>query len=82
MNNRVFTKCLRVMLDKLGVENNDQDQTVGYYEKNYPSEVNQIKKNLTKYVPIGKTFKEAWKAANAAICQERSLIKNGKKPRN
>ena len=70
------------MLEKLGEDSNDRDQTVGHYEKTYPSELNQIKKKLTKYVPIGKTFKEAWKAANAAIFQERSLIKNGKKARN
>ena len=73
---------MRTMLDKLGEDNNDKEQNVGHYENTYPLEMNQIKKDLTKYVPIEKTFKEAWKAANAAICQERSLIKNGKKPRN
>ena len=79
VNNRAFTNCLRSEIAALADEKDDQDKTVGHYVDTYPIQVNSIKRALQKFVPLGKSFKDAWKAAQSAITQERSLIKNGEK---
>lgn len=70
---------LQKNLDELSCKKNDMNQTIGYYEKQYPIEFNKIKKELIMYIPIGKNFQKLWKAACQSITQDRSLKKLGKK---
>jgi len=79
VNNRAFTNHLREGLYELAEKEKDRDNTVGHYAETYPKQVNQIKRGLNKFVPIGKTFKDAWRMACSAISQERSQIKQGKR---
>lgn len=81
-NNRSFTNCLRRGLDIIAETNNDKDKTVGYYTEHYSKEVNEMKRSLKRFVPIGLTFEEAWRKANAAIFQERSLKRLSNNSRN
>lgn len=77
--NRAFTEFLRKRVDELADEYMDYDKTIGHYATKYPLEMNHIKKDLLKFVPMNKTFKDAWRLANQAIAQERSMVKCGKK---
>ena len=83
VNNRVFTSILKEKLEKLSEDKKvEKYQTVGFYVNEFPKEMNVIKRDLARYVPIGKDFKWSWKMANQALTQERSLIRHGKKNRN
>ena len=74
-NNRNFTKFLREQLAALAEEMVDFDMTVGHYTTSYPKEMNKLKKDLKVFVPIGKDFTQAWRAACKAIATERSVKK-------
>ena len=82
VSNKAFTNVLRQKLNEISDVKMDEGKTLGYYEKTYPEEFNEIKRELTKFVPIGKSFKESWYSATRAICQERYLEKHGKKSKN
>ncbi len=76
--NRCFTNELRKGIKELANKEKDPGQTIGHYSSRYPEHINRLKKNLVKYVPIGKTFEQSWKSASAAIYQERSVAKKGR----
>ena len=75
-NNKAFTSQLKNGLLKIAEDNGEEtNKPVGYYSVKYADEVNKLKQELGKFVPIGSTFKESWRKANAAMCQERSSKK-------
>ena len=42
----------------------------------YAEEVHELRKKLINYVPVGKTFNEAWNLANAAFYQDKHSKKS------
>ncbi|RNA44436.1 hypothetical protein BpHYR1_053691, partial [Brachionus plicatilis] len=61
VNNKPFTNRLRSEIIKRFV--NDKGQTLGFYEKKFHNEMEEIKKDLLKLVPKNSNFKESWKKA-------------------
>ena len=80
MNNRAFTNYLRNQLSTLADSQFDHGQTLGHYCNRYPDQMNRIKRELVKYVPIEKSYTEAWKKASQALSQERAEVKKKRTP--
>ncbi len=77
-NNKAFTNYLRDSLAELAENERDFGLTIGQYGSKYPVEINKIKRELVKFIPIGSTFEKAWKLAYTSIAQTRSVDKAGK----
>ncbi|RNA32612.1 hypothetical protein BpHYR1_008465 [Brachionus plicatilis] len=60
-HNKPFTNRLRSEIMKRFL--NDKGQTLGFYEKKFHNEMEEIKKDLLKLVPKNSNFKELWKKA-------------------
>ncbi len=71
-NNKAFTNQLRKGIQKISFDNGEpEDKPVGYYADKFPDELIELKHYLGKFVPVDWTFKDSWRKANAALCQER-----------
>ena len=67
------------MVEDLSVSKMEGDMPLGYFDKKYPKEMNEIRKQLLDYVPVDLSFRDAYKKASQAISQERSFKKKNLK---
>ncbi|RNA23042.1 hypothetical protein BpHYR1_014695 [Brachionus plicatilis] len=73
INNKPFTNRLRSEIMKRFV--NDKGQNLGFYEKKFHNEMEEIKKDLLKLVPKNSNFKESWKKAGDSFKNDKNLKK-------
>ncbi len=74
-NNKAFTNYLRDSLAELAENERDFGLTVGQYGSKYPVEINKIKRELVKFIPIGSTFEKGG-MSNTLSLQIKLLIPN------
>jgi len=75
-NNKAFTSQLRKGIKKIADDNDEPDcEPIGYYTDKYPDEIIDLKHYLGKFVPVDWNFRDSWRKATAAMCQERSKKK-------
>ncbi|RNA28896.1 hypothetical protein BpHYR1_019986 [Brachionus plicatilis] len=71
INNKPFTNRLRSEIMKRFV--NDKGQTLGFYEKKFHNDMEEIKKDL--FVPKNSNFKESWKKAGDSFKNDKNKKK-------